>query len=140
MKKKYLSSIMAFVMSFAVLSGCGDVSLGRGDADTEEGEEETEEESEDSEEDSEEEKEAEEAGEEEDQDSGEFEKGQVAGPDSQWDGSFVDDYGVKFYAGMTIKELQDQGCIVSYHYRGSEMEDRLTAMDEMYVGPYLVQA
>ena len=138
MKKKYLSSIMAFVMAFAVLSGCGDVSLGRGDADTEdEGEEDTEKETEDSEEDSEEEnKETEEADEEEEQSSTEFEKGQVAGPDSQWDGSFVDDYGVKFYAGMTIKELQDQGCIVSYHYRGSEIEDRLTAMDEMYVGPY----
>ncbi|MCR4635627.1 MAG: hypothetical protein K5754_05290, partial [Butyrivibrio sp.] len=52
MKKKYLTSIMAFVMSFAVLYGCGDISLGKGEADTKEQEEEEdlEEESEDSEE------------------------------------------------------------------------------------------
>lgn len=133
MKKKHLTSIMAFVMSFAVLSGCGDISLGKGEADTKEQEEEEdlEEESEDSEESEEttEEKEEEQA-------EGEFQKGQVASPDSPWDGSFVDEYGVKIYAGMTIKELQDQGCIVSYNDRGSGTEDRLQAMDEMYVGPY----
>ena len=135
MKKKYLSCIMAFVMSFAVLSGCGDISLGKGGADTKEEEDDSEEESED-EDSTEEPEEVAEETDKEDKDSTEFQKGQVAGPDSQWDGSFVDKYGVKFYAGMTIKELQDQGCAVSYHYRGSEIEDILKAMDEMYVPPY----
>lgn len=135
MKKKYLSCIMAFVMSFAVLSGCGDISLGKGGADTKEEEDDSEEESED-EDSTEEPEEVAEETDEEDKDSTEFQKGQVAGPDSQWDGSFVDKYGVKFYAGMTIKELQDQGCAVSYHYRGSEIEDILKAMDEMYVPPF----
>ena len=115
MKKKILSSLLAMTILASMFSGCGksndaDTSTENSQTASKEADKESSSELDDS-------------------------KGRVVGPNSKWDGVFTDSDGRRFWAGMTINEIVEQGCAVSPNYFSDDHEVIKNSITEMSIPP-----
>ncbi|SDB35378.1 hypothetical protein SAMN02910298_01743 [Pseudobutyrivibrio sp. YE44] len=116
MKKNLIASLLAMTMVASMFTGCGKGSEDSASkADTSTTAEESKEKKSDSKLDD--------------------SKGRVVGKDSKWDGVFTDSDGRRFWAGMTINEIVEQGCLVSPNYFSDDHEVIKNSITEMSIPP-----
>ncbi len=115
MKKNFIASLLAMSIAASLFTGCGNESdaAKADDSDTVE------------------EKEADISA----TSSLDASAGRVVGANSKWDGKFTDHLGKKFWAGMTINEIVEQGCAVSPNYFSDDQDIIASSVTEMSIPP-----